>query len=205
MFRRQQAIVADFTQHWLSKSWFIDDDFNSRYMWWLCIDRNMSILTYTFRRSMISEKRREFFSTIAFRRRTLTETHSIWIDVVVYFTQNQSQFWRTRIFSKQIFDRVRILFTDFMIWCKVFRNHTFWSMHRDLLNKRNASHQALFLFSIDFNVYIFEHVNEHITFVNRALWLCYVIMLSKHIVLLLLEHDNKHIVFWNMSQISFDV
>ena len=66
-----------------------------------------------------------------------------------------------------------------------------------------ASHRALF--SIDFNVYIFEHVDEHIAFVNRTSWLCYVIMLSKHIVLLLLEHDNRHIVFWSMNQISFDV
>ena len=161
----------------------------------------ISILTYFIRRNTISEKRRTFFNTIVFKRKTSTETHSFWAILLfipdeIEINLEKRKSYRNNFRSSQI-----LLAT----WPDAKSSEIALSeacIELCWVNE-TVSHRALF--SIDFNVYIFEHVDEHIAFVNRTSWLCYVIMLSKHIVLLLLEHDNRHIVFWSMNQISFDV
>ena len=104
------------------------------------------------------------------------------MNIVVYFTQNWRQFKRTKLLSNMIFDWIRILLVDFMIWCKIFRNCISETYIEFCWISENVSHRAIFVLD-KFNVYIFEHVNEHIAF--------------------LFEYINSHFAFaervWSLS------
>ena len=142
MSERQQVIAVDFSQHWMTMLWFIE--------WRFCIDKIISILTFFTRRSTVSEKRRTFFSTIVFKRKSSTETHSFWwilslISRRIEVNSEKRESYRNRFWSSQIL---------FASWSDAKSSKNAFSeacIEFCWINK-TASYRVLFLFSIDFDV-----------------------------------------------------